>query len=196
MKNMKKLSLATLLLFSVGMFQACTNQSNQDSVENAQDTNEAKIDSAAISGSVDEDAADFVVKAASGGMMEVLLGKLAEQKAVNPRVKSFGSMMVTDHTKANDELKSIAATKNITLPETLGEDHQKHVDELGQKSGKEFDKAYMSLMADDHKEDVDMFEEASRDVMDADIKAFASKTLPVLRIHLDSAKAINDVVKK
>src|SRR5205807_92955 len=82
------------------------------------------------SSNVDKDSKEFVLKAAGGGMMEVEAGKIAQQKAKNQRVKDFGSMMVTDHTKANDELKGIASSKNITIPSTLPPDEQKHVDEL------------------------------------------------------------------
>jgi putative membrane protein len=185
---MKKISFSFMLLLASWSFQAC-NDNKTDSVENAEDSNKQKQTA------VKEDDSEFMVKAASGGMMEVELGQLAAAKSTNPRVKSFGSMMVSDHTKANDELKALAAQKNITLPATIGEDHQKHVNDLKEKNGKDFDKAYMDMMVDDHKEDVDHFDEAAKDAKDGDVKSWASKTLPVLRMHLDSAKAINDAIK-
>jgi putative membrane protein len=70
-----------------------------------------------------------------------------------------------------------------------------HIKDLSKKSGKEFDRAYMKMMVDDHQEDIKAFEKSSNDAKDADIKAFASKTLPTLRMHLDSAKAVNDALK-
>jgi putative membrane protein len=139
---------------------------------------------------VDKDDADFAVKAANGGMMEVQLGNYAQQNAVSKRVKDFGAMMVKDHTKANEELKSIAAAKNITLPTSIGNDAQKDMDDMMKKKGNDFDKAYMNMMLDDHKKDVKEFEKAAKDCKDAEIKTFAGKTLPVLLAHLDSTKAI------
>ena len=196
---MKKLSLIAIVCMSVFAFQAC-NDGSTDAVESANETNEVKQDSAenrtgASNAPVSEADSKFAVEAASGGMMEVQLGELAQQKASSQRVKDFGAMMVRDHSKANDELKSLAGMKNLTLPPAPGEEHMNHIKNLTEKSGKEFDKDYMKMMVDDHQDDVDKFEKASNDANDADIKAFASKTLPVLRAHLDSAKAIRDALK-
>ena len=177
-----------MLLLSVWTFQAC-NSNETDSVDRAEDANENKQTG------VKEDDADFMVEAASGGMMEVEAGQLAATKAQNPRVKAFASMMVEDHTKANEELKALASGKSITLPTAVGEDHQKHITELREKSGMDFDKAYMKMMVDDHNDDVEDFQSASNNAKDESVKAFAAKTLPVLRMHLDSARAINDAIK-
>jgi putative membrane protein len=186
---MKKLSLFAMLLMGAFFTQSCgDSETSKDPVEKAETTNEANS-------TIKEDDSEFIVKAASGGMMEVQAGQMAQQKAVNARIKSFGEMMVADHTKANDELKALAATKNITVPPALGEDHQKHVNDLQTKAGKDFDKEYMSMMLDDHKKDVSDFEKAAENATDPDIKAFAAKTLPVLRMHLDSAQAIKDAMK-
>jgi putative membrane protein len=186
---MKKLSLVFMMFVAAYGFQACgDSNSNNDTVENAKEQNED------VTG-IAEDDSKFMVKAASGGMMEVELGQLAQQKAQNKRVKDFGAMMVKDHTKANEEMKALAANKNVTLPQAMGEDHQKHVTDLREKTGKAFDKAYMSMMVDDHQEDVNDFENISTNGKDADLKAFAAKTLPVLRTHLESAKSINDAIK-
>lgn len=195
---MKKLSLIACMSLAFFTFQACNDDSSSDAVDSANESNEVKQDSASNTGQtgpVSEEDSEFAVEAASGGMMEVQLGELAQQKASSQRVKDFGAMMVRDHTKANDELKSLAGMKNITLPPAPGEDHMEHIKKLTAKSGKEFDRDYMKMMVDDHQEDVDKFEKCSKDGKDADLKAFASKTLPVLRAHLDSAKAINDAVK-
>jgi putative membrane protein len=196
---MKKLSIVAVACMAVFSFQAC-NDNSSDPVKSANETNEVKQDSAEhTSGKantpVSEDDSKFAVKAASGGMMEVQLGELAQQKASSQRVKDFGAMMVRDHSKANDELKSLAGMKNITLPPAPGEDHMDHIKKLSKKNGREFDKDYMKMMVDDHEDDIDAFEKASKDCKDADIKGFANKTLPVLHTHLDSAKAINKALK-
>lgn len=172
-------------------FQACNNQqSSNDSVDSAEAINDSTL---AHSG---DHSSDFLIETASGGLMEVELGKLAQSNASSQRVKNFASMMVTDHTKANNELMALAQSKNITLPATMGEDHQEMMNDLKGKTGAEFDKAYMEMMVEDHKEDIENFEEASEDTKDADVSAFASKTLPVLKMHADSAKAIHEAVKK
>lgn len=144
---------------------------------------------------LDEKSGKFATEAAGGGLMEVSLGQTAQQKAESQRVKDFGAMMVRDHTKANEELKEIANAKNFTLPASLPEKHQKHVDDLTKKQGKEFDKAYMKMMVNDHEEDIKKFEKAANESTDGAIKEYATRTLPVLRMHLDSAKAISNSIK-
>ncbi|WP_026260008.1 DUF4142 domain-containing protein [Segetibacter koreensis] len=138
----------------------------------------------------------FVLDAASGGLMEVELGKIAATNAASAKVKEFGRMMVTDHSKANTQLKAVAAKKNITIPATPAEEQQKHIDDLKTKKGADFDKAYVDMMVDDHKEDISKFEDESKNGKDADVKAFASKTLPVLNKHLSSIQSIQQGMKK
>ena len=138
----------------------------------------------------------FVEKAAVGGMAEVQLGNLAQQKAANDQVKQFAARMVTDHTKANDELKQIASTKGVQLPSALDKKHQSDMDRLQKMSGADFDKAYMSHMVDDHKQDVAEFKKEANGGKDGDVKGFAAKTLPTLEEHLKLAQTTNDAVKK
>ena len=138
----------------------------------------------------------FMMEAASGGMMEVELGRIASQSASHERVKSFGNMMVQDHTNANNELKALASGKNVMLPDSMMTKHREHLEMMRNKTGKEFDRAYMNMMVQDHNEDISKFQNASNTAQDADLKGFASKTRPVLQKHLDSAKAINAAVKK
>lgn len=133
-------------------------------------------------------------KFAQGGQMEVTLGQMVSQKAQSPDVKTFADRMVTDHGKANDELKQLASTKGMTLPTDLGE-HQKSVDELSKKSGKDLDKSYMNEMVKDHEKDVSEFKKASTEVQDADLKNWVTKTLPTLEEHLRMAKETQKKVK-
>lgn len=139
---------------------------------------------------------DFVLEAASGGLMEVELGKMAATNAASAKVKEFGRMMVTDHTKANTELKAVAGKKSITVPAAPAEKQQQHIDDMNTKKGADFDKAYVDLMVDDHKEDVSKFEDEAKNGKDPDVKAFASKTLPVLNKHLTHIKMLQDGMKK
>lgn len=133
----------------------------------------------------------FVKEAASGGMMEVEAGRLAQQNATSPRIKSFAEMIVRDHLKANDELKRLASAKNMMLPDSLSKKQKDHVEMMRKMTGKEFDEHYVDMMVKDHTEDVRKFENASNNANDSDLKTWAGQTLPVLRTHLDSAKAIN-----
>lgn len=132
----------------------------------------------------------FVMETAIGGLMEVQAGQIAAQNAQNQRVKDFGNMMVTDHSKANDELKSYASGHGITLPTELPADKQKHLDAMKNMKGAAFDKHYIAMMVEDHKEDVGKFKKQSTDVSDAQLRTWAANTLPVLQKHLDSVQAI------
>lgn len=133
----------------------------------------------------------FAKEAAMGGLMDVELGKVATQKASSDAVKQFGQRMVDDHTKANDELKQVASQENMTLPTTLDKKHQEMVDKMSAMSGPAFDKAYMKDMVKDHEKDVKEFQNESQNGTDPNIKSFATKTLPTLQSHLESAKQID-----
>lgn len=131
----------------------------------------------------------FVMEAASGGMAEVALGKLAADKASSAKVKDFGQRMVTDHGKANDELKSLASSKNINLPNSMDAKHQATYDRLSKLSGAAFDRAYMADMLADHQKDVAAFRKEAQSGKDSEIKAWAAKTLPTLEEHLKLAQS-------
>lgn len=138
---------------------------------------------------------EFMNKAAIGGMAEVELGKLASTKATNADVKQFGQQMMADHTRANTELKTLAASKNITLPTEVDAKHKEDMDKLSKLSGAAFDKEYVKMMVEDHEKDVAEFEKQSNSGTDADVKSFASKTLPTLKSHLEMIKGINGKMK-
>jgi putative membrane protein len=118
----------------------------------------------------------FMHKAAKGGMMEVAMGRLAEQKGKSDDVKSFGKRMVTDHGKANDELKSIAEKKGVKLASK----------EPSEKWSS--DKAYMDMMVKDHEKDLAEFQDEANNGSDPDVKKFADDTAKVVKEHLDLAK--------
>ena len=125
----------------------------------------------------------FMKKAAKGGMFEVTMGKLAEQNAQNDDVKSFGKRMVTDHGKANDELKSIASKKGVQLPSK--EPKVKWIS----------DKAYVDMMVKDHEKDLAEFKEEASSGSDPDAKKFADDTAKMVQEHLDLAKEIQGKLK-
>ena len=125
----------------------------------------------------------FMKKAAKGGMMEVAMGKVAEQKAQSDDVKSFGKRMVTDHSKANDELKSIASKKGFELPS------KEHSFKWTS------DKAYMDMMVKDHEKDLAEFKEEASSGSDPDVKKFADDTAKIVQEHLDLAKETQGKLK-
>ncbi len=193
MKN----TLKVLVLFLLVEVSACNNSGETDSKKIADSTNTARIDSAKVkdtTGTTNSAMADqkqdaeFAVNAADGGMLEVALGKLAEKKGSSDVIKNLGRQMVTDHSKANMELKTLAAEKNISLPKDMSEKCQKKVSDLSEKNGKDFDKAYADLMVSDHKDDIDDFKKESAKGTDPQIASWAKGKVPVLEHHLMMAE--------
>ena len=134
----------------------------------------------------------FMNDAAPGGMAEVELGKMAASKAQNAEVKAFGQKMVEDHSKAGEELKQLAAQKKVMLPPDVLPAHKQLMEKLSKLSGADFDKEYVAAMVEAHEKDVAAFENVSKTAADADVKAFATKTLPTLKMHLEMIKAMAD----
>jgi putative membrane protein len=137
----------------------------------------------------------FVMKAAMGGKMEVDAGNVAQSNAANDRVKAFGSMMVRDHSQANSELMQLAQSHGLMIGDSTDAKMKEHMDAMQKMQGKAFDKHYMGMMVDDHNKDIAEFEKAANGAQAEDLKAWAAKTLPILKMHKDSATAINKVVK-
>ena len=132
----------------------------------------------------------FVTKAADGGLAEVAMAKLAQEKAESAEVKAYAQKLEKDHTQANTELKQVASQKNITLPTAPSKMHQAKHDKLSKLSGAAFDKAYVAAMLEDHQKDVREFQREATSGTDSDVKAFAAKTLPVIKQHLEEAKKL------
>jgi len=132
----------------------------------------------------------FVIDAASGGMAEVKLGQLAQEKASSDAVKTFAKRMVDDHTKAGDKLKEAAQSDNIALPGELKASDQAAYDRLSKLSGTEFDRAYMQMMVKDHEEDVAEFKKEVAGGKNEALKSFAAETLPTLEDHLKQARDV------
>ena len=130
----------------------------------------------------------FARNAAQGGMAEVKLGRLAEEKGANQDVKNFGKRMVEDHSAANEKLKGVASKEGITLPTTLSRQDQMTYDHLSKLSGDAFDRAYAKDMVQDHQQDIAAFKTEARSGKNSSIKEFASDTLPTLEEHLKLAR--------
>jgi len=204
MKNLFNLFLMTLV---ISAFAACSSTKNAtgSDLDSTGTTNAAGTDTASAnvntpagptalaSGNVQTTAPDtvnaiqFILDAGASGMKEVELSKLAVQKGINQGVKAFATMMVSDHTKANSELKTLADSRNATL--VMGPDATTASTSLSGLSGAAFDLAYVKTMIEDHTNAVDMFNRATRS-SDPEIKAYATKYLPTLKEHLKQITAL------
>jgi putative membrane protein len=183
---MKKTLIVLSLAFPALM--ACNNNS-KSTVEKADSINEVNRDSSSMT-AIDEAGSTFLTKIADAGMAEVEIATLAEQKAGPASVKSFAAMLVHDHTAVNQEVKTIASAKNVVLPDSISAEKRKDVDGLVQKKGTDYDKSFVNAMIDKHEGGISLFEKTLADTKDADVKTFINNTLPKLRMHLDSAKAL------
>lgn len=186
-----KTKTTLLTLATIGMLSSCgSSSSNQTAADSTNQTSAADHRNADSTATVAEQDAQFAMDAADSGLAEVQLGEAALTKGSSPKVKEFGKMMVGDHTKANDELKAIAADKGISLAMQPSESKQKDAAGIISKSGKDFDKAYLAQMVKDHKKTVSLFEDGHKNVQDPDIRAFIDKTLPVLKTHLQHVEQL------
>jgi putative membrane protein len=147
----------------------------------------AKSPASNANGNVSAKDKSFMNEAAMGGMMEVEMGKMAQQKGKSADVKKIGSTMVADHTKANNELMAIAKKKGVDLSKVKPKSHS-----MGDAN---FDKDYLNMMVKDHEKDLASFQAEASNGTDADVKAFASKTSKVIQKHLETVKAAQAKVK-
>lgn len=177
MKNIDRLIF--LLLFAV-VLQSCGDN------QRAKNYNDKTL--------VDDQGLAFIKTANIAGLTEVLASKFALSASKNPRVVSFAQMMIADHTEAGKELKNLAKQKLVDIPDTLTLADQKKIGKMAMQYGTPYDKAYMKMMVDDHVKAVDLFTETTQNKNLA-VQNFASKILPTLKMHLDSAKAIYSSLK-
>ncbi|WP_116809167.1 DUF4142 domain-containing protein [Steroidobacter cummioxidans] len=138
-------------------------------------------------------AKEFVKKAGESGVAEVELGKLGAQKATDPDVKAFAQKMVTDHSKANKELMTVASGKGLEVPTEPGMMQKATMEKFKHHSAdSDFNKDYMKHMVKDHETDVKLFQTAANDTtLDPQLRTFAKKTLPTLQEHLSDAQQID-----
>lgn len=137
---------------------------------------------------------EFIEKAAKGGMAEVELGQLARDHASNEQVKQFAAKMVTDHSKANEELRQLAQEKGVTMPAGPSHMDNHEMTKLSKLTGADFDREYMKNMVKDHQKDVKEFQKEASKAKDPDVRNFAAKTLPTLQDHLQMAQNADQAV--
>jgi len=132
----------------------------------------------------------FAKKASASGLAEVNLSELAVRFAHDPAVKQFAQHMVTDHSRANQELTQLANQRSILLAKSMDEKHQKMFDKLKDAKGKEFDHLYMDSMVKDHEAAVKLFETQSKNGKDDALKQWAGQKTPILKRHLEMARQV------
>jgi putative membrane protein len=160
-----------------------TNMSGKKGSTNGQNTNAPTVSSSDRK---------FMMEAATAGMEEVELGRVAAARGSTDAVKQFGQRMVDDHSKANEELTQIASTKGVALPTALDEKHKADVAKMSGLSGAEFDRMYAKEAGvKDHEKAVKLFQREADQGKDAELKAFASKTLPTIQDHLRMAREMS-----
>ena len=190
MKTITNKLLMLALLAGAFTFAACGKKDKpEDAKEVAEEQNEAKFEDSEI-----EDDTEWAVAVADMGMLEVEASKLALERATTPAVKQFAQTMIDEHSKANEELAGAASQKNISLPATLSEKSQKKLNDLREKSGKDFEDAYTDCMVKDHKDAVDKFKKQAEKGEDADLKAWAAGKVATLEHHLEMAKDVEKTV--
>jgi len=199
MNTMKTLALAAGIALSLA---ACHNSSKDDKAGGTTtipaDTmltdTASKEQHKNTSGRLKPEEAAFIQQAAVGGMMEVELGNLTTQKTKSPKIKAFATQMVTDHTKANNELTAIAEGLGIKVPGSLPAKEQGNLAVMRQMMANEYDQNYMDMMVEDHAKTIDLFNGASK-FENAKLRSFVIKTLPVLEMHNKMAIGIDSVIK-
>jgi putative membrane protein len=204
--ELKELLFQVALVIGVGLavvvFQGCKDNAERENNEmNHNDYNKGDVKEVAEEhndakfSKDDEKAAQFLVDAADLNMTEIKLGRLAQERGSSKSVKDLGKMMEGDHNKTLEELKTLASSKNITIPEALSEKGNKEYDKLDGKAGRDFDKEYADMMVDGHKDAIKKFEKIAEDSEDTEIKNWANQTLPALRKHLDHSITTRDKLK-
>lgn len=209
---MKALNLFGMLVIGACSLQACQSPESRAPEKDSSSVDSGAADSATMNSmatssaddslkkgdntnqsAVEGDDAAFMTKAAVGGMMEVDAGKLA-LKSTNPTVKAFAEQMVSDHTKANNELKAIAAKKKVLLPDAYPAEEKAHLDMMKSMTGAAFDKHYIGMMVTDHDKTIALFNTGAASA-DNDVSTFAKKTLPIIKGHFEKAKTIQAGLK-
>ena len=180
--------ISTLL---IGLSSCTDDKKTSDTKEVAESRNDSAIDN-----NNKEKDAQFLVNATEIYLTEIKLGQLAQQKAKMADVKGLGKMMEEDHTKTLAEVTNLAMNKTIKVPASLTEKGMDANNKLSDMPAKDFDKAYCDMMVNGHKDAIDMFQKASAECSDADIKAWASEKLPHLQMHLDKSMACQTKLNK
>ncbi|HEY2138945.1 MAG TPA: DUF4142 domain-containing protein [Chthoniobacterales bacterium] len=179
--------IAVVALIGAGLSLGVSAQAATKKEEKKNDQPSSSPSKSAATATLSAKDKSFMKEAAQGGMMEVEMGKMAQQKGKSADVKKIGDTMVADHSKANSELMGIAKNKGVDLSKEKPK--MKHLNEAN------FDKEYVNAMVDDHQKDLTAFQAEAKNGTDADVKGFASKTSAMIKRHLDMVKAAQAKLK-
>lgn len=186
--------LLTILVFP-SLLLAC-NSNGKDPVEKADSAN-AAVRKAVPKEQLpaDKQTASFLVDAAEASLAQSQLSELAFQKGLNQPLKNFGSKMMRDHGMMNEAIKALATGLQVTIPSALSENNQQELEKLRAKDTKDFDKDLTRALIQEHEKEIDLFSKGSGNVDNADVKNFIDNGLPQLKLHLDSLKLIQKMLK-
>lgn len=199
--NLKTLTGTALICGSFVMLNACNSgtQTNNSDTANTEISDSLVDKGDAIDMNKDKFATDSleddskrVVRAYSDGLYEVKASEAAKTKATDADVKKIAAMMVTAHNKLNKQLVDLAKKKSFTLPETIEQGQLDDINKTGEKTGLDFDKAYVDDLVDKHEKAIDMFEKSADKSNDPDVKKAFTDALPELRAHLEHAKTLKE----
>lgn len=136
------------------------------------------------------DAQSFLEKVAEKQQIEISLGQLAAQRAVNERVKDFGQHMVEDHKKGSQQVEQLAMKEGVQLSPGVSEAHKQKVNKLSQLSGHAFDRAYINYILEDHETTVDEFQWRVKTIQNEDIKQWVASVLQTLQTQRERAHQV------
>ena len=187
MKRFTQIGCAVVLVVAIA---GCGGNKNDESTAGAAGT----TGTAGTSADVDR---GWVQDQLAAGDAEVKLGRLAQERGGSADVRAYGAMMVEKHTMAGTELKRVADRHNVAPKPDTHDDHDDLFEKLSKLSGPEFDKAYLDAMIDDHKDVIDELEKkAGKNDEHADVREWASKTLPEAKQHLERAKDLRERLER
>jgi putative membrane protein len=193
MKNKFSILIAVAIAFS-----SCNNDRVKRIAGQTDPANDANYDDSLKQDTapVDKKSNDFLVNAVNDGTAEAKLAKLAKEKAISRKVKDYAGMIVNDHGVLNDQLKAVSSGLNIALPPSPDEEMQTELQSLNKHKGKDFDKDFLDMMIRGHEKMIQLFEQASKDVNNAEVKTLIDNALPQLNKHLDSARALKKMYQQ
>ena len=187
---MKPIIITISIIIAFSAFSITARSQSTDAVEQAEKSNDRKSDDK----EVNEEDANFLARAADGRMADLQQGKLAAEKGTNDQIRNYGKLMMKDQQMLLAQIKLLAASKNVTLPDNVSNGKSDERTDLLKESGKSFDKKFVEVMVSDHERDIVFFEEATQS-SDKKISQFAERYLALIEMHLEKIKDIGDQIK-
>jgi len=189
---MRKISplMAVIALCCLAFFAGCSQQKSAEREANEQQPSSSTQQTREAPEQQPSGDQRFLVEASQDGKAEIELGQVAASRAASPSVKKLAQKIVSDHTKANQQLESLPQASQALQSAGVPQEKSNTIDRLSQLSGKEFDQAFVEQLVQDHESAITQFKQAAASAQDPGVKQFASKTLPTLEQHLQMAKAL------